>query len=289
MKSTLECLECFVRQAVRAARIASDDPAVHRRVLDGVCRRIPGMNLDEVPPMLSAVIYDLVAEHSGKPDPYAELKREQNALALSIEDDLRRMVHESADPLDTALHVAAAGNVIDLGTMEVADIDIHATLDEVMERRFAIDHSAALRESLRECGDLLYLLDNAGEIVFDKILIEELTRHTRVTAVVKSGPVLNDALMADAEEVGLPRVCEVIEIGGPFIGAPMPLLPATFIERMDAAGIVLGKGQGNYETLDEHPGNVFLILRAKCEVVARHLGVDLGQVVLVSNRVRAQA
>lgn len=289
MKSTLDCLECFARQALRAARIATDDPAVHRRVLDEVCRRIPSMNLDEVPPVLSAVIYELVSEHSGKPDPYAALKREQNALALSIEADLRRMVRESADPLDTALHVAAAGNVIDLGTMEVADIDIHATLEEVMERRFVIDHSAALRESLRDCRDLLYLLDNAGEIVFDKILIEELLRHTRVTAVVKSGPILNDALMEDAEQAGLPDVCEVIGIGGPFIGAPLPLLPAPFLERMDAADIILGKGQGNYETLDEHPGNVFLVLRAKCGVVARHLGVDLGQVVLVSNRVRAQA
>jgi len=139
VKATLDCLECFLRQALRAARIASDDPAVHRRILDETARRIPEMDLAKSPAVLSQVIYELTALFSGRPDPYCEHKRAQNALALALEPELRRLVSESADPLDTALHVAAAGNVIDLGTQHEDDIDVRAALDAVLRERFAVE------------------------------------------------------------------------------------------------------------------------------------------------------
>ena len=139
---------------------------------------------------------------------------------------------------------------------------------------------------MSDCRDLLYLLDNAGEIVFDKILIEELLKYVPVTAVVKSGPMINDVLMGDAEQVGLTALCPVIENGGAFVGSPLHLVPESFLGRMRQADVILGKGQGNYETIDDFPGNVFLILRAKCEVIARHMGVRYGQVALISTRVR---
>ena len=286
MKATLECLECFTRQALRAGRSASNDPEVHRRLLDAVCRRIPELNLDQTPPELSLFLYEEAARLSGQEDPYAAQKEAQNTLALGLEDDLRALVRDSQDPLDTALHIAAAGNVIDLGTHDAGDIDVQGALAGVLSERFAIDHSSVLRESLSRCDNLLYLCDNAGEIVFDKVLIGELLKHTAVTAVVKSGPIINDALMADADAVGLTALCPVIELGGPYVGAPLPLLSDDFKARMAAADVIIAKGQGNYETLDEYRGDAYLILRAKCDVVARHLGVRLGQVALVSNRVR---
>lgn len=287
MKATLDCLECFLTQALRAARIATDDVSVQRRILDETARRIPGMDMDKSPAELSLVVYELTALFSGKPDPYRDFKRAQNALALELEPELRRIVRESADPLVAALHVAAAGNVIDLGTQHEAEIDVHGAIEQVMRERFSVDHTDALRESLSTCRELLYLLDNAGEIVFDKILIEELTHHTRVTAAVKAAPILNDALMEDAEAVGLTHVCEVIDVGGAFIGAPLNQAPESFLERMRRADVIIGKGQGNYETVDDFDGDVFLILKAKCEVVARHMGVKLGQVGLISTRRRA--
>ena len=150
-------------------------------------------------------------------------------------------------------------------------------------------HSAALRAALGNCRDLLFLLDNAGEIVFDKLLIEELQKHTTVTAVVKGAPMINDVLMEDAEFVGLTKICDVIDNGGGFIGSPLKHVPQAFLERMAAADVIIGKGQGNYETIDDFDGNVFLILRAKCEVVAEHMGVKLGQVGLISTRQRSAA
>lgn len=286
MKSTLDCLECIAKQALRAARIATDDPIRQRRIMDETLRQIPSLDLNDSPAWISRIAYAMTTEHSGNPDPYRDAKRAQNALALEFEPELRRMVGESSDPLMTALHLSAAGNIIDLGTMQHHEIDLPAVIAEVMREQFAVDHSEAFRASLATCKDLLFLLDNAGEIVFDKILIEELSRHTTVTAVVKGAPIINDALMEDAEQVGLTAICEVIDNGGAFIGSPLAHIPAAFRARMDQADVIIGKGQGNFETIDDHPGDVYLILRAKCEVVARHMGVRYGQVGMISTRQR---
>jgi len=287
MKSTLDCLECIVKQSLRAARIATSDPEVQRRILDDTASRIFGMDLDDSPAWLSMAAYDLAMQHSGKHDPYRALKREQNEAALALEDSMRERIRQSADPLETALHISAAGNVIDLGILHSHEIDIEKVIEEVLDQRFAVDHSQLLRTALESCTDLLFLLDNAGEIVFDKLLIEELQKHTTVTAVVKGAPMINDVLMEDAEFVGLTKVCEVIDNGGGFIGSPLKHVPQAFLDRMAAADVIIGKGQGNYETIDDFDGNVFLILRAKCEVVAEHMGVKLGQVGLISTRERA--
>ena len=289
MKATLDCLACIASQTLRAARVATDDPSLQREIFNEVVARIPAMNTEETPAALSLPAYEVTARVTGVEDPYRDLKREQNAFALAMEDELREMVRSSADPLTAALHLAAAGNVIDLGVVNTDAIDIRGAIEQVMRERFAIDHSDTFRVSLAQCKDLLYLLDNAGEIVFDKILIEELIKHTSVTAVVKSGPMINDALMADAEQVGLTSLCPIIENGGAFVGSPLHLVPQEFLDRMNQADVIIGKGQGNYETVDVFPGDVFLILRAKCEVIARHMGVSYGQVAMISTRLRSGA
>jgi uncharacterized protein with ATP-grasp and redox domains len=289
MKATLDCLECIAKQALRAARVATDDTEVQRRILDDTMARIPGMDLADSPASLSMAAYQLTAQHSGKGDPYRALKRAQNELALSLEGAMRARIQESEDPLVTALHLAAAGNVIDLGIMESHEIDIERVIEEVLHERFAVDHTEALRAALDSCGDLLYLLDNAGEIVFDKLLIEVLKEYTPVTAVVKGAPILNDVIREDAGFVGLTEVCPVIDNGGAFIGSPLNQVPQSFLDRMGRADIIIGKGQGNYETIDDFDGNVFLILRAKCEIIAKHMGVRFGQVALISTRQRAGA
>ncbi len=286
MKATLDCLECIAAQALRAARIATEDPLVQRRVLNEVVATIPGLDIEKSPGELSLVAYETAARLSGNPDPYRELRCRQNEAALALEPELRAMVRQSEDPIVTALHLAAAGNVIDLGIPHMDDIDVAAAIRQVMGERFAIDHTEDFRESLAASRDLLYLLDNAGEIVFDKILIEELLRHTSVTAVVKAGAIINDVLMGDAEQVGLTSLCKVIDNGGAFVGSPLNLVPARFLDRMKRADMIVGKGQGNYETIDTFPGDVFLILKAKCAVVAQHMGVAYGQVGLISTRRR---
>jgi len=173
-----------------------------------------------------------------------------------------------------------------MGVHYAGDIDIHTAIRDALHQRFAVDHSRQFRESLAASRALLFLLDNAGEIVFDKLLIEQLCQFTAVTAVVKKAPIINDVTLEDAHQVGLTAFCPVIDNGGAFIGSPLSQIPAEFRQRLGAADMIVGKGQGNYETIDDFPGNVFLILKAKCEVIARHMGVRKGQVGLISTRFR---
>lgn len=286
MKATLDCLECIVSQALRAARLATADPRRQRQIFEETVKRIPAMDLEKTPAELSLIIYEKAAALSGNADPYKDLKYEQNAAALELEPELREMVATSPEPLLTALHLAAAGNIIDLGIQTHASINVRAAIEQAIQDRFAIDHSDAFRSSLSRCHDLIYLLDNAGEIVFDKILIQELQKFTPVTAVVKAGPMINDVMLADAEQVGLTDVCPVIDNGGAFVGSPLDLVSESFKQRLRQAGTIVGKGQGNYETLEQLDANIFLILKAKCAIIARHIGVGRGQVVLISTRVR---
>ena len=286
MEATLDCLECIVAQALRAARVATDDVDTQRRILNEVVVRIPAMDARKSPAELSLAAYDITRDLTGVEDPYRDLKRAQNTFALKMEDELRAMVLASDAPLETALHLSAAGNIIDLGVQHAEDVDVRGAIEQVLRERFAVDHTDAFRESLAKAKDLLFLLDNAGEIVFDKILIEELKKYATVTAVAKGGPMINDVMMEDAEQVGLTAVCDVVDNGGAFVGSPLGLVPASFLGRMRAADMIVGKGQGNYETVDVFDGDVFLILRAKCEVIARHMGVKYGQVALISTRVR---
>ena len=190
MKATLDCLECIAQQALRAARIATDDPETQRRILNEAVLRIPGMDINESPAVLSQFVYELAKQASGQEDPYADLKRAQNEQALALEPELRAYLAEAPDPLETALHLSAAGNVIDMGVHYAGDIDIHTAIRDALHQRFAVDHSRQFRESLAASRDLLFLLDNAGEIVFDKLLIEQLCQFTAVTAVVKKAPII---------------------------------------------------------------------------------------------------
>lgn len=286
MKAELDCLECTLRQALRAARMAGDDPKMHRQVMDAVAAEIPTMDLNDSPAVLSLCLYRYASEFSGNADPYKSIKKEQNEMALALEPELDRLVAESDTPLLTAIRLAAAGNIIDLGVMNIDEIDPKQAIKQAMETKPYIDHSDHFMKSLESCKDLLYLLDNAGEIVFDKPLIKELQKRTSVTAVVKAGPIINDACLEDAQQVGLTDFCEVIDNGGAFVGSPLKLIPPSFRERMEAADVILGKGQGNYETVDEFDGYVYLLLKMKCEVIARHCGVPMGESVFLSTRAR---
>ncbi len=284
MKATVECLECFMRQAYRSSVLATNDIAVRRQILVKVGEELGKMDLSYSPAELSLVIYQITNQLSGNPDPYAEQKKIQNDLALRIEDELRQIKNQSQYPLLTALQLSAAGNIIDLGILKSDEIDVHSAIEHAITISFAVNHFEQFKKDLQHSKELLFFLDNAGEIVFDKILIEELQKYTKVTAVAKGSPIINDACMEDVYKVKLNEVCEVIAMERGWIGAPWRQLEQSLRKKMDNADIILGKGQGNYETLDDYPGNVYLLLKAKCPVVAKHIGVNEGEIGFISTK-----
>jgi hypothetical protein len=285
MKARVGCIPCFVKQGLSAVRLSTQDPAAQQRALDEVLRRIQGLSLERSPALLSEMVYATVREMTGVADPFAQARHETNRRALALLPELRRRIVASDDPLRAAVKAALIGNVVDLG-ISGHDFDLERDLAQGLDAKLTVDHYAEFRAALKDCRRLLYICDNSGEIAFDRLLIENLSARCEVIASVKSRPIINDATMQDAEEVGLPAVARVIETGSGDIGVNWERASREFVETFRAADLVIAKGQGNFETLDETPGDIFFLLKAKCPEVAAEMGVAEGALIFLRSRTR---
>jgi hypothetical protein len=242
------------------------------------------MPFDHPPPWVGQRIHRMLREATGDRDPYRAAKRRANELALSLLPELEQHVRDSADPLATAARLAIAGNIIDHAfKSEVTDEEIHAAIAQArsdpLDARALEDFRAAVQSADR----ILYLADNAGEIVLDRLLIERLPME-RVTLAVRGSPVINDATRQDADAAGLSALVEVIDNGSDVPGTILEVCSAGFREAFERADVVVAKGQGNYETLNDAGEKVFFLLRVKCLVAARDIGCDVGRAVLWRGR-----
>lgn len=279
MKSGIDCFPCFLKQAHSSVTYATEDEARQWQVMTGAAPVLAGLSLDQNPAYNSSLVLHKVNELLGMADPYAAAKKSSNEKALAMLPVLRERIKGSEDKLQTAVRLAVAGNVIDLGIKHEADLE--TTIEEALGDGFARFEYESFKSRLDSSKNVLYVLDNAGEIVFDRLLIEGLRAHGKmVIAVVKGGPILNDATMEDAAAAGLDKLVKVIDTGSDFVGINREKASPLLLKALDTADLVIAKGQGNYETLDALGPRAFFILKAKCNHVARALGVKLGDLVL---------
>jgi len=277
----LDCVPCFVEQALGAARMVTDDEGVHERVVRRALRVASEVPFDRSPPEVGREIHRAIREESGADDPYAEVKRRFNGFALGLVPACRERIEASADPFAAAVRLAVAGNIIDFGRVQHLDeADVNTALDEAFHVPLAVDHIDRLRAAVESAGSILYLLDNAGEIVFDRLLIERLPTD-RVTAAVRGGPIINDVTRDDAEAVGLTGIVPVIDNGDRSPGTILAHCSDAFRAAFDAADLVIAKGQGNYETLSDAGKAVFFLVKAKCPVIATDIGCDEGAICVI--------
>jgi len=279
MKARLECIPCLLKQSLNATQVVTDDQAVQEKVLKSVMVELLDAPLDSSPPLIARTIYSIVDDITGRDDPYKSLKMEYNRIAMGMYPDLKDIVDRSDDRLFTAVKLAIAGNIIDFG----ADIqfDVEETIRDVLTKEFAINDYPLFVESLGDSENILYLADNAGEVGFDRILIEEIIDYADVVYAVKNKPIINDATIEDAIFCGIDSIAKIVTTSD---------TPGTILERCDpefveiyrSADVIISKGQGNYETLSEEAGNIFFMLLAKCPVIAADLGVGIGDAVLLS-------
>jgi len=267
-----------MKQAYNTAVRATDDRKLIRLVLNRTAEYVMKLDLNTTPADASNFAYKVTTEVTGNRDPYREDKRRFNDLCLERAPALRRRIGDSPDPLKAAVRLAILGNVIDMGIGY--SFDLGRELERFLDLSLATDDYDVFRRRLEGGGrKILYIGDNAGEIVFDMLLVEMLSREHDVTFVVKGGPIINDATMEDAEYIGLTGMVEVIDTGSDGIGVKWSGVSDTFAERFGKADLVISKGQGNFETLSDREKEIYFLLRAKCESVARVLGVDYGDVV----------
>ena len=283
MRIYLDCISCFVRQALDAARFATDDERIHKKVVDQVLRLAADLDMSQSPPVMGQQIHRLVRKLVGSEDPYHSVKKQFNSLALKLYPDLRKQIISSDDPFETAVRLAIAGNIIDFGVKSsLTELEVRKTVSDSLSSYLDPEQVQNFKNAVMDAEEILYLADNAGEIVFDHLLIEQLPIE-KITVVVKGSPVINDATIEDANLVGLGRIVEVIDNGSDGPGTILETCSQDFLERFEKADLIIAKGQGNYETLSDVDKNIFFLLKAKCLVIAEDIGCEVGEMILQNN------
>jgi len=284
MKTFLDCIPCIVRQTLDSVRLVTSNEAVHERVLREVLRATAEMDLQQSPPEMAQWIHRRIRELVGESDPYLEIKDRFNRMAEELYSTLLESVEESDDPMDTALRLAIAGNVIDFGVNgQLSETDVRQAVTHALSAWFDADVEEFTREVL-DAQRILYLADNAGEIVFDRLLVEQLPAG-RVTVAVRGFPTINDATMRDAEQTGLTKLVEVMDNGSDAPGTILDDCSDAFVERFNEADLIIAKGQGNYETLCRTDKDIYFLLKAKCPLIAKQIGCRIGALVIERSRV----
>ena len=279
MRTYFDCIPCFLRQTLDAVRALGLDLPLQEGVLRKVLAACSALDLGQSPPVMGQRIHRVIREAAGSADPYAEMKERFNHLALGLYAECRGLVERADDPLEMALRLAIAGNVIDAAPKSgLNEEDVRRSMLQALTDPLDGDVKEFSR-AVAGSRDLLYLADNAGEIVFDRLLIERIGAD-KVTVAVKGSPVINDALLADAAVAGLTSIVEVIDNGSDAPGTILEDCCEPFRKRFARADLVLAKGQANYETLSETDRDVFFLLKAKCPLIARDVGCSLGSMVV---------
>jgi uncharacterized protein with ATP-grasp and redox domains len=275
MKTSLDCIPCFIRQALEAARFISGDPVIHEQIVREILRIAAELDFQKPPPYVGQIIHRRLRLLTRIDDPYREIKDRFNCMAMDILPEWETRMKASSDPLAMAVRLAIAGNIIDLG--------INGNLDENEVRNIIANtlkepfygNMEDFRLAVRNAGSILYLADNAGEIVFDRLLIENLPLE-RTTLVVRGRPIINDATITDAETSGIHHLVDVIDNGSDAPGTILSDCDPEFRKRFREADVIIAKGQGNYETLSDEPANIFFLFKVKCPVIASHVSLQMG-------------
>lgn len=276
-----ECIPCLTRQAVDTVKMVTPDYALQEKIIRLVLREMEQLDFSNNPPYMSRLIHKIIKEKTGHPDPYKEIKKHFNQAALDLYDYLEKSVQNSPDPFAQAIRFAASANIIDFGLSSNITIEkVKETLQDSLNRPIQGNTAQELAEAIAQAKKILYLGDNCGEIVMDKLLLTRMPRE-KVTFVVKGQPIINDAIMEDAEFAGITNLVRVIDNGSDVPGTILNLCSDNFLREFAEADLIIAKGQGNYECLNEiKDKKIFFIFKVKCPVVAELLNCSVDDIVL---------
>jgi len=270
---------------LEATKLANSDENKAFSALKAAASLIPSFNNSATPMSITMAMHRMVRKELGIDDPYKEVKRDFNEKGAKAYPLLLQLMRSSQEPLETAIKIAIAGNIVDYALPIEKDLD--KSLRLALESPLPMRDWQIFQEELGKSKNILYLLDNAGEIFYDKILIEHLVeRGYEVTAVVRGGPAINDALLEDARFAGIDKLVRVLTTGLDTVGFILEQASQEFIRALDEADLIIAKGQANLESLDETEYPAFFLLKAKCHIIAELTGVEVGGIVFQANRRR---
>ncbi|MBQ2665934.1 ARMT1-like domain-containing protein [Methanobrevibacter sp.] len=283
MKISYECGPCFLRQAKEALDLSTDDEALKMEIMEDIFKFLShNFKQNTNSNSTGSKMHNMIKQKTGCTDPYRNEKIEGNEIAMRYLPDVKRIL-EKDDSLENHVKIAIIGNILDFGAFTLDD-DIESVIRNSLEKDLTIKDIEEFEKALREHDKVLYLVDNTGEIVFDKLLLEKIREYDLdITIAVKSEPILNDACMKEALDAGLDEFGNIVEIGCGTVGYVDSEISDEFREIFENHKFVISKGMGNYEGLTEidlSDKDVFFLLCAKCNTISRDIGVNLHDMLL---------
>jgi len=276
MRVSLDCYPCFFTQALKTSRLITSDEKKIWEILNEVSLSILKIPFGVTPSEIGREVYRMISQITGIKDPYKEIKEDSTRQALSLYPEMRKLIDSSEDRLMTAVRLSIAGNVIDFGAN--ASFNLENDIETILSQDFSINHYSEFCRALNGAQRILYVADNAGETVFDRVLIEILEQP--VIYAVKGGPTLNDATQEDAVAAGLGEVAEIVSTGSDAPGTVLKSCSPAFRQLYDQAELIIAKGQANHEALGEGDRRLFFLLQVKCPVLGREVGAEPASIIL---------
>jgi uncharacterized protein with ATP-grasp and redox domains len=278
---TPECVACIFNQALRVTKVLDLDAAKSKEILDLAASHVPSFSLQSTPPQNATPLYEAIAKHLGTDDIYHDIKLRSIKKAKELQPKCHMLLEESLDKFLTATKIAVVGNVIDLASEVMYDLD--EEVDKVMDTAFAIDDTKALYAKLSTSTKVVYLADNAGENIFDLLFIQYIKSEfpkLDISYFVRGKPIINDLCMADMKDDPLHKFTQVVDSGVSTPGIVYHDMNILAQKLFDSADCIISKGMGNYECLSTnrtHP--LFFLLKIKCQVVSTSLNRPLGAII----------
>lgn len=272
----IDCYPCLLRQALDAVGFLDLDEVSTKKIIDETLLSLINMDDGLTSSEIAARIHHNIAREGEGKDPYLKAKQDSLEKAFELFDFAQHIIQISDDPLETALKLCTAGNIIDFGPS--SDFDLRAAIEHVLNVHFTPFDYSAFKERLDHACHILFLADNAGETVFDRLLIEQIAKP--LTYVVKKDAIMNDALYIDAQKTMLPEYVKIIDNGTAIQGTLLSHCSQEFMEEFQAADLIISKGMANFETLPYEGKRSFFLLKIKCKPIARLSGIPYESFVL---------
>lgn len=282
MRLHLECIPCYLRQALEAVQMATDDKKLQEQILRKCLIVASKFDTGDSGFVLHSKIQKIIKRILPDGDPYREVKEEYNRMALGLVNKLEEIIKNSKNPFEVSLRISLAGNIIDFGPkVDLNKNILQEAIKKSLSQDMDMDKIKLLKEEIDNAKRILFIGDNAGEIVFDKIFIENLPGE-KITYAVRGGPALNDATMEDAKMIGMMDSVKVITTGLDMPAAVLSLCSGEFLKEYRKSDLIIAKGQGNYEALCDEKKKIFFLLKIKCPVVAENFSgrYKLGDIIV---------
>lgn len=288
MNVKLECIYCCIKKVDSLFNQYEKDKHKKLEFMKKVFNVISKSEEGDTSPYLYTRIMRLLNSELKLGDIYYDIKKEYNKLLMNMEDEIMNNIHNSEDKLLTALKYAMVGNFIDFGAMDKVDTNkLKDLIDNASKQKINDDEYNKFLEELKNAKNIVYLLDNSGEIVFDKIfikLIKEMYPDLIIDVIVRGKPALNDATIIDAEEIGLCNIVNVIGNGTDISGTQLNKINLQTKEKIDKADFIISKGQGNFESLFGSGKNIYYIFLCKCDLFTKRFNMQKFQGIFINER-----